>query len=345
MSDTAPDPAIPEANKQPGVCYAVTNDGIELPVIDVTHPAFSFDATESALADVIANSLRSVQAFRTMSPADIVKLAEHSILLRSGMQAKGGVLGGMATYLNKLGPANLGRGYASDWDRQAAALILPLSMRHRLATMARLLANALLPALAAHGGPLHLVSIGGGTAIDGLNALILLRKAEGAVGGRSVVIHVLDPDAAPPAFGARALAALQATDSPLDGLDVALEHVPYDWADQTALATVLQRAGRDDAVLAASSEGALFEYGSDDHIVANLKVMAEHVPAGTVFVGSVFKDLATLPEPLRWVGQAGGVAIRLLGIPALRGLAAEAGWTLDRVEDGPISHIVALRRG
>ena len=35
-------PKIPEQNKKPGVCYAVTDDGLELPVIDITHPAFAW---------------------------------------------------------------------------------------------------------------------------------------------------------------------------------------------------------------------------------------------------------------------------------------------------------------
>ena len=32
---------IPETKKKPGVCYAPTDDGVELPVIDITHPAFA----------------------------------------------------------------------------------------------------------------------------------------------------------------------------------------------------------------------------------------------------------------------------------------------------------------
>jgi len=31
-------PRVPELNKKPGVCYAVTDDGLDLPVIDLTHP-------------------------------------------------------------------------------------------------------------------------------------------------------------------------------------------------------------------------------------------------------------------------------------------------------------------
>ena len=32
-------PRIPEQHKKPGVCYAVTDGGLELPVIDITNPA------------------------------------------------------------------------------------------------------------------------------------------------------------------------------------------------------------------------------------------------------------------------------------------------------------------
>lgn len=34
-------PKVPEKNKVPGVCYALTDDGIELPVVDITNPAFA----------------------------------------------------------------------------------------------------------------------------------------------------------------------------------------------------------------------------------------------------------------------------------------------------------------
>ena len=47
-----------------GMCYAVTDDGVEVPVIDVTHPGFRVDmsaqelaaATEKAVADVKSRS-------------------------------------------------------------------------------------------------------------------------------------------------------------------------------------------------------------------------------------------------------------------------------------------------
>ena len=39
---------VPEAHKKAGVSYAFTDDGIELPVIDVTHPAFTIAPTDAA---------------------------------------------------------------------------------------------------------------------------------------------------------------------------------------------------------------------------------------------------------------------------------------------------------
>ena len=42
-------PKIAEKKKKAGVCYAVTDDGLELPVIDVTHPAFEIQLNEGEL--------------------------------------------------------------------------------------------------------------------------------------------------------------------------------------------------------------------------------------------------------------------------------------------------------
>lgn len=41
---------IPEKNKKPGVYYALTNDGVELPVIDVTHPEFALNLSAEDLS-------------------------------------------------------------------------------------------------------------------------------------------------------------------------------------------------------------------------------------------------------------------------------------------------------
>ena len=46
-------------------------------------------------------------------------------------------------------------------------------------------------------------------------------------------------------------------------------------------------------IVAASSEGALFEYGSDEEISANLHVLREGTPANTIIAGSLTRADAT----------------------------------------------------
>ena len=45
-------PRVPETRKKPGVYYAVTDDGIELPIVDVTHPE-QIEVLASAGVDLV----------------------------------------------------------------------------------------------------------------------------------------------------------------------------------------------------------------------------------------------------------------------------------------------------
>jgi hypothetical protein len=47
-----------EVNKRPGVYYALTNDGIELPIVDVTHPAFALDVSDEQQQLLIGNFMQ-----------------------------------------------------------------------------------------------------------------------------------------------------------------------------------------------------------------------------------------------------------------------------------------------
>ena len=113
---------VPETHKKPGVCYAIADDGLELPVIDVTHPAFAFEISDEQLSAQIDRFVQSLQAAAQLPPGAMAAMAQKSRLMR-GLVAMGGegYTSGMVTYLNKLGPDNLGEGYASPMDRQWAA--------------------------------------------------------------------------------------------------------------------------------------------------------------------------------------------------------------------------------
>src|SRR4029450_1150233 len=95
---------VPETQKKPGVCYAFADDGLELPVIDVTHPAFAFEITDEQLSAQIDRFVLSLQASAQLSTGTLTAMAQKSRLMR-GLVAMAGesYTSGMVTYLNKLG--------------------------------------------------------------------------------------------------------------------------------------------------------------------------------------------------------------------------------------------------
>ncbi len=123
--------SIPERHKAPGVCYAVSDDGLELPVIDITHPAFSTPFTHSELDALTEATIRNFEKTRWIPHVVHRLLARKSRLLRGTLEAMGGVLGGMATYMLKIGPKNLGSGYAVPLDRKIASALTPVAIRLR----------------------------------------------------------------------------------------------------------------------------------------------------------------------------------------------------------------------
>jgi hypothetical protein len=243
------------------------------------------------------------------------------------------------TYLFKLGPELLGAGYTVPLDRRIAVSLPALSMRLRLLDMARLLVEGAAPALEARRGALHLVNLGGGPAADSWNALLLLQKQRPELlRDRPVRILVLDPDPAGPAFGARALDALQAEGAPLHGVDARLVHAAYDWAKPEALRALLQFAADD--VVALSTEGALFEYGDDATVLANLKALAELLPRDAPVVGSVTGD----DEVAAWIQRGSDFPLKPRSAVAFANLAASAGWIVAESITRPACRDVLLER-
>lgn len=334
---------MPERHKKPGVSYAFTDDGVEIPVIDVSHPAFGISPTDDELSALSEAFSQMVERSKLVT-SDEQRLAmrqqmDSSILGRGLMAGMGTFLTGMNTYLMKLGPDNLGE-YANDLDRQIASSLPMVSMRMRIQDMARLQADSLAPALAAHGHrPLHFINIAGGPAIDSLNALILLRRARPALlDGRAIAIHVFDQDRTGPSFGMRALDALRADGAMLQGLDITFGLVPYDWRQAQQLTDTLAALDLPNAIWAASSEGGLFEYGSDDDVVANLRALREGKSGGS-FTASVTREdgPGTISR-----GQT-GLAVVPRSLAAVTDLAQRGGWALDEAITTPFSFNIHLK--
>lgn len=258
------------------------------------------------------------------------------------MAASGTFVSGMTTYLLKLGPDHLGSASASRLDRKLSSSLSPVCLRMRLRDTARLLADAIASLSAAPAARVELLNIGGGTGIDSLNALVILKKERPALlAGRRWTVHVVDLDRQSPRFGARALAALRADGGPLAGLEADFRHVEGRWDDPASLQAAFEAIGRD-ALVAASSEGGLFEYGSDAAIAAVLLSLRERYPAGCAFVGSLMRD-EPVPRVIRDVSKT---ALRLFTPKRFAGLVESAGWILDRsLEGNPLYGVFSLRPG
>jgi hypothetical protein len=334
-----------ESDKKPGVQYAMTDDGLELPVVDITHPAFPVGVAPGDLPAFVEESARSMEHWARLPGFVRSFVARDSVLMGGGAAAtSSGFMSGMTTYLHKLGPDNLGQGYATRMDRRATGTITSVAVRLRLRTVAGLLADALSAALVtSHTPDVELVNIGGGTASDSLNALILLRAHRPELlARRRIAIRVLDLDGAGACFGGRAQAALLADGAPLAGLPATFHYVPYDWSDATRLADALEGLATCEVVAVGSSEGGLFEYASDAEIAANLRALVGATPDEFTIVGSMFRD-ARVGRIMKGMSP---LTFILRDMKPFAALAADAGWTVDQtVDDNPVYHIFRLRKG
>jgi hypothetical protein len=336
-------PRIPERNKQSGLSYAVTDDGLEVPVIDVTHPAFAVKLDDAAITTMIErftrDERRRARIPRRLQLLLVRLIAGRSVLGRGLLEATGGVVGGMTMYLGKLGPDNLGQGWAKSVDRRIAAAAPTMLARLRLEDVARLLAEGLAPALSARPQrPVHLFNIAGGPGSDSWNALLLLRKEHPReLAGRPITIHVLDLDEVGPGFGARAVAALRDEAGSLRELDVSFRHVRYNWRDVSTLQSLLKGAELGDAVVGCSSEGGLFEYGTDEEIVSNLEALRLGLPGDSVVVGSVTRA----DEPTKFSRE---FTVYPRTLDAFRALARRGGWEVAHAITRPFSFNVCLKR-
>jgi hypothetical protein len=331
------------ANSKSDLVYAATDDGLRLPVIDITRPEFALPDDAASVAALDA-AVREAERRNALVPNFVMRFmlrsaARRSRLLADIMVPDATYLSGLTTYIMKLGVENLPPPFTSDIDRRLVSAPPVVAMRLRLQQVAKLLADGLEPLLAPNvAAPLVLINIGGGPAIDSLNALILLRRRDRALLMRPVAIHVLDIDAVGPRFGAAALAALSAPDQPLAGLDITFTHEPYDWDKRALLGDLVYRAMAQGGILAASSEGALFEYGSDDAIVANLLTLRHGGRGVKAVVGSV-----TSADALHRQSVA-NTRFKLVprGLEGFRPLAERGGFRIARSEAAPLGDQVLL---
>lgn len=318
---------------------ARTASGSQLPILDITAPAFSLP-TPGQLATMEIQYLEE-SGRQTELAEPLLQALRSSVLGNALLASAGSYLAGMPTYLLKLRPEDLGPD-ASFIDRRIVASFPAVCARFRLADICRLTASELLRTAAAHPNrPICLVNVGGGTAVDSWNSLILARRESPALlEDRPIAVAVFDPDTEGPAFAVNAFHRLSEPDAPLDGLNLHVHHWPVTWSELGQLRETLASMRVQDAICAVSSEGALFEYGSDEEITGVLRAIHNATAETAFVVGSVTREGPCAKAAQR----ASRAATRPQSMEAFSQLASSAGWRVDHTITRPLSYQVQLAK-
>lgn len=333
--------------KVEGIHYAVTRDGLELPVIDITHSAFHTERpTQDQLDRQVAEAVAKQETYERR-PTWLRKVmfwffARHSIIMRGVMGSHGTFLTGMSTYLLKLTPGTLVPPLGSRVDIAMVSSIPAVGLRLRLQNMVEYLTAGVLSPLASRpNARLVFINIAGGPCPDTLNTLLVLQQRHPELlRGRKVLIRVFDLHDLAPEFAAKSLEALRAPGAPLAGLDADLAHVPYDWSQPQALALALETLGLKEDVVAVSSEGGLFCYASDEEIVGNLRVLSEGVPFDAVLAGS----LTVKNGPGAVFHRLSRAATIPRSLDEFKALAEKGGWRVTASMEEPLNTVVSLSK-
>jgi hypothetical protein len=336
-----------EINKKTGVYYVQTVEGVELPVIDITHPAFTVSEPSAAEMETMLKKSDADGANFNRMPSLLRKFflwvfCRQSVLMRGLICSSGTYLSGMNTYLLKLGPENLGMNYRKPLDKVIAASLPALSTRLRLQDMVQLTVQAITPVLEQRPGyPFHLINIAGGPCSDSLNILILLRKQyPELLKNRAIKIHAFDLESAAPTFAKRAFSALQVQGAPLQGLNATMEYTPYNWHVTQDLHTKLSALSLQQSVVVVTAEGGLFDYGSTEDISANLDILYALTSSDTVLTGTI-----TPPQrPGEGMAQVGGATTVARSLNEFGDLARENGWTIIESRDRLINYVVRMHK-
>lgn len=340
----------PETGRIPGLAYVLADNGIELPVLDITHPQFLSSIDEDHLDEVSKASIQKMLAMGQMSDAQ--KGTYYAQLLKSYIFGPVFVSGpganfmsGMSTYVYKLGPNLIGGGPDREFDRTASMDIGGVAMRMRIRDLCRLQAGALIPQLeASPQKSLCFVNIAGGAASDSINTLVLIHQENPTLlRSRKIEIHVLDIDPVGPQFALGCIEAFKTPGRHFHGLDIACHHTAHDWKDAEGLVPLL--SNREDCIVMCASEGGLFEYGTEEDIIRNLDVLYDHSPDGTRIAGTIVHERNKVHATVPALAKASNAGLRFLGVSGLTGLLENTGWRLERVqEENPIYAVFTLKK-
>jgi len=337
----------PVKRKIPGLSYAFTSNGVELPVLDVTHPYFVSCTDEKILNKLLPyiqkNADKNAEKFNKI-PAFIKRyFIKHSFAMAELLQVEdqNAFASGITTLMMKLGPKLIGKGKKRFLDRQVNRGFGALVIRMRARDIGKCQAEVLTPLLLkSPGRDLCFINIAGGAASDNINALFLIQKDNPALlKDRKIEINVLDIDTFGPAFADRSITALKAPGGRFNGLNISFRHIHYDWNNTEKLAELLSE--RKGWLQLCSSEGGLFEYCSDEVIIRNLNILYSHSDDEIKVAGTLLHDVKEIDA-----GMVAALKIstkitpRLLGINGLNSIIENNHWKIGSIIEGNPRYLI-----
>ncbi len=342
----------PVKSKIPELSYAFTFNGVELPVLDITHPYFVSCTDEKILNKLLPyvqkNADKNAEKFNKI-PAFIKRFfIKHSFAVAELLEVEeqGTFASGITTLMMKLGPRLIGKGKKRFLDRQMSKGFGTLVIRMRVRDISKCQAEALIPLLTkSPGKDLCFINIAGGSASDNINALFLIQNENPALlKERKIEINVLDIDTFGPAFADRSITALKAPGGRFSELNISFRHIHYDWNSTEKLEELLSE--RKGWLQLCSSEGGLFEYCSDEIIIRNLNILYSHSDDEIIIAGTLLHDVKEIDAGmLAALKISTNIKPRLLGINGLRSIVEHNKWKIvSTIEGNPRYLIFSLRK-
>lgn len=306
--------------------YATFKNDIQIPILDITHPLFNASIDEQEYHLNCLKSARSIESLKKM-PGFI-----RNIFVKMS-NVDNSHLSGIRTLLYKLGP-DLSRGVKLGFrDKWAVKQTSFMGLRIRLRELCQCQSKILLPQLKQFPERnLCFFNIAGGAATDSINTLILIQESDPELlNGRKIEINILDIDTYGPNFAKRCIDVLKQPGERFHGLDISLNTVYYDWGQPEALLKMSSK--RSDWIQICSSEGGLFEYGSDSDIIENLNYYYANSPTDARVTGSLIFDRAHVNSGYLGFTELIGVQIQYLGLEGLKRILSQTSWVLEKSHD------------
>jgi hypothetical protein len=332
--------------KVPGLYYVFTENGVELPVLDITHPLFISSIDEVKLKEMLKkaekNAEETAEKFNNM-PAFIKKfLANHSFTMSELLQNKSdnAFLSGVSTLMLKLGTGLIGKGRKRFLDRLASRGIGGIVLRMRVRDLSKCQATALIPLLRKSPDKnLCMINIAGGAASDTINTLFLILQEDPLLlKNRKIEIYVLDIDSFGPAFAAECISVLKSPAGQFNNLNISFRHIQYDWNNTSLLNKLLSE--RKEWLLACSSEGGLFEYCSDEVIDKTLDTLFNNSNSEIILTGSLLHDIENIDAGIiASLKISTNIKPRFLGLDGLKNICRKY-WTIESIIEGNPRYLV-----